>query len=289
MSQGSVYVEPREVESLDDCFFYHTMEIPGVGLVTGGFDLRAGVSDYLGGIGLQHKRVLEIGPGSGFLTFEMERRGASVVAYDLSDEEGTWDVVPYGGEPSEDNEAERHLSLRRLNNGFWFAHSRHGSKARVVYGSVYDVPEAIGAVDVATFGCVLLHLRDPFLALQRGLRLTRETVIITEAFQVHLASAARCLPSWLHTLLARNHRIPAHLGFLPRPNKMQPADSWWRLTPWTLGRMVGVLGFDVDRVTIHTQPNQGKPTTMFTLVARRRRWPAGDHLLLERYPSSSSP
>src|SRR5262249_8534783 len=34
--------------------------------------------------------------------------------------------------------------------------------------------------DVATFGCVLLHLHNPFLALANVLRLTKETVIVTQ-------------------------------------------------------------------------------------------------------------
>jgi hypothetical protein len=30
---------------------------------------------------------------------------------------------------------------------------------------VYDMPPAIGPVDVAVYGSILLHLRDPFRAL----------------------------------------------------------------------------------------------------------------------------
>ena len=52
------------------------MEIPGHGLVTGQWDLRGGVDDYLGKVAFAGQRVLEIGPASGFLTFEMEKRGA---------------------------------------------------------------------------------------------------------------------------------------------------------------------------------------------------------------------
>jgi len=39
-------------------------------------------------------RVLEIGPASGFLTFEMEKRGADVISVEVTDEHG-WDFVPY--------------------------------------------------------------------------------------------------------------------------------------------------------------------------------------------------
>ena len=92
--ETSVYAEPRTVTDLEDCYFYHSMEIPGYGLVEGPWDLRGGVDDYLGGVDLRDKRVLEVGTASGFLCFTMEGRGADVVAYDLSDEQ-SWDVVPY--------------------------------------------------------------------------------------------------------------------------------------------------------------------------------------------------
>ena len=50
----------------------------------------------------------------------------------------------------------------------------------MVYGSIYDIPEEIGPVDVATFGCILLHLQNPFRALERAARLVKDTLIITE-------------------------------------------------------------------------------------------------------------
>src|SRR5438876_64896 len=92
--ETAVYAEARSLNDLADCYFYHSMEIPGYGLVEGPWDLRGGVDDYLGGVDLHDKRVLEIGTASGFLCFTMEGRGAKVVAYDLSEEQ-SWDVVPY--------------------------------------------------------------------------------------------------------------------------------------------------------------------------------------------------
>src|SRR5438046_10691371 len=91
--KSSIYAEPRTVTDLEDCYFYHSMEIPGYGLVEGPWDLRGGVDDYLGGVDLRDKRVLEIGTASGFLCFTMEGRGAEGVASDLSDDH-SWDVGP---------------------------------------------------------------------------------------------------------------------------------------------------------------------------------------------------
>ncbi len=72
-------VRERPAVGLEDCHFYHTMEVPGYGVIEGDWDLRAGVDAYLGGVSFANQRVLEIGPASGLLTFEMEKRGAAVV------------------------------------------------------------------------------------------------------------------------------------------------------------------------------------------------------------------
>ena len=62
--------------------------------MNGDWDLRRGVDDYLGKVVFAGKRVLEIGPASGFLTFEMEKRGAEVTSVEVTAEHG-WDFVPY--------------------------------------------------------------------------------------------------------------------------------------------------------------------------------------------------
>src|SRR6266480_139869 len=94
-SDSSLYAPPRLITTLEDCYFYHTIDIPGYGLVEGEWDLRQGIDAYLGKVVFKGKRVLELGTASGFVCFHMEREGADVVAYDLSDQHD-WDVVPYG-------------------------------------------------------------------------------------------------------------------------------------------------------------------------------------------------
>lgn len=269
LDSASPYAEPRAVSDPKDCIFYHTMDLPGVGLVEGPWDLRAGVGDYLGQVPLAGKRALDVGTASGFLTWEMERRGAEVVAYDLSEQSQSWDLVPFGGSPDSTVAAERSAGLGRINAGWWLAHAALGSGARVSYGSVYEMPASIGPVDVAVFGAILLHLRDPFLALQRALALTTETVVVTEPAGRAAKLLAR-LPARVIPRIAGDYRMPANLGFLPNPRVGLPYESWWRLTPWAVGRMVGVLGFEVEGVTFHHQTFDGAPCLMFTLVGRRR-------------------
>ena len=71
----TLFAEPRFVESLDDCIFYHTIDLPGFGTQPGMWDLRANVEKYLGQVDLQGKRVLEMGTATGYLCFHMESQG----------------------------------------------------------------------------------------------------------------------------------------------------------------------------------------------------------------------
>ena len=57
--------------------------------------------------------------------------------------------------------------------------------------------------------------------------------------------------------------------FLPDPHECMPKETWWRLTPETIGRFLGVLGFRDVRVTYHVQKFQGRPTWLYTVVGRR--------------------
>jgi SAM-dependent methyltransferase len=166
MSDKAIYAPPRRVERAEDCYFYHAMEIPGHGAVGGDWDLRGGEDDYLGHVALEGQRVLEIGPASGFLTFHMEARGAEVVAVELAPE-NEWDIVPLAHLDLDEIRAERRVIMERLRNGFWFAHERVGSTARVHYGSAYELPAGLGRFDIAVMGAVLLHTRDPLRVVQQ--------------------------------------------------------------------------------------------------------------------------
>ncbi len=259
MPAPSPFAEPRLVTDLALCDFYHSMDIPGYGPVQGMWDLRRDPDAYLGRVDFRGKRVLEVGTASGFLCFQMEKRGAEVVAYDLC-EDYDWDIVPFAGSDQEAFQAERKQHIRRLNDGYWLAHRAFGSQARVVYGTVYAIPEAIGEVDIAIFGSVLLHLRDPILALQNALRLTRETVVVTELM-------------WRHPLLVRllgALRGP-YMAFLPDYRTGQPDETWWLFSPSIMRQILGMFGFEQTSTTYHHQIYQGRKQALYTIVGRRTR------------------
>lgn len=264
-------------ELLEDCFFYHTTELPGWGLIRGEWDLRFGVNDYLGHVPLNGKRVLELGTASGFICFEMEKQGALVTACDLGIDD-RWDAVPYGGKVSTEVTNERKRTIQRLQNAWQLAHRLNHSCAQVIYCSAYDVPASAGPFDVATFGSILLHLRDPFLALQKAAALTGETLIVTEAVPVFHRSRILAPLRWLARLSPKyaTYLIPS-LDFLPDPDMGYPNDTWWNLSPEIIRRFVKILGFPHVRLTYHNQIHhygEGLEKTrlrkMFTIVARRK-------------------
>jgi SAM-dependent methyltransferase len=246
MAEPNPYAPPRSVTALTECYFYHTMDIPGVGTVDGQWDLRPGISRYLGDVSFRDKRVLEIGTASGFVCFAIEARGGSVVAVDLSEHE-SWDIVPYADADVAALAKDRRAVVRLVNNSFWFCHRAFGSRAQMVYSTAYQVPEVVGQVDVAVFGCVLLHLRDPWLALERVARFTRETIIVTD----------------------RPTSDDCDLAFLPDPQARQPWETWWTLSPRHVVRYLAVLGFRDPVVTFHDQLHFGQPIRLYTVVARR--------------------
>jgi SAM-dependent methyltransferase len=271
-----LYATPRAVESLTDCYFYHSMDIPGHGEVTGEWDLRGDEYRYLGGADLAGKRVLELGAASGFLTTYMEQQGADVVAYDLS-ENHSWDVVPFAGTDLGNFDTIRRDHLRRINNGFWLNHRAQGLSAKLVHGTVYTVPAEIGQVDVATFASILLHLRDPFLALQTSARLVKDTIIVTDVYpasEYHLVSDYVDAPDpegdVTRTLPPESHG-QAKATFLPQHWDHAYGDTWWHLSPEIIRRYIGVLGFEKTEITYHHAFAGGNRTLLYTVVGHRTR------------------
>jgi SAM-dependent methyltransferase len=174
-------VPPVDEPPLSECWFYQTIEIPGIGVQTGQWDLRPNIANYLGDIDLAGARVLEIGTANGFVCFEMERRGAEVVAFDLA--EGiTYDAPPL----SKEYIVQDHYldGLRRIRNGYWLAHKRFGSKARVAYGHANRLPNELGQFDVGVIANVLQHLQDPVGAIMQ-IASRSKTVVITETDWFH--------------------------------------------------------------------------------------------------------
>jgi tRNA (mo5U34)-methyltransferase len=140
--------------------WYHTLEL-GNGLVTDGwFDMRPYVEHYGLPERMDGMRVLDCGTWDGFWAFEMERRGAEVVALDV-DREWEYDSPPRR-RPSDFPDTYR-------GQGFELAKEALGSQVQRVHCNLYEAsPEYLGGTfDLVFLGTVAIHLRDQLLALER--------------------------------------------------------------------------------------------------------------------------
>jgi len=157
-------VEDAHAALRENPTWYHSIELaPGV-VTPGHVDLRRVAEKVLPG-DLHGKRALDVGTFDGFWAFELERRGAEVVALDVERlEDNEWPPIS-----RQRLARERERWELDLGRGFRLAAEALGSNARRVVCDVYELtPEAIGGrVDLVFAGAILLHLRDPVAALER--------------------------------------------------------------------------------------------------------------------------
>jgi SAM-dependent methyltransferase len=246
-SDDKIFAEPLKVENVADCYFYHTMELPGHGVMNGDWDLRPAVDDYLGKVGFTGRRVLEIGPASGFLTFEMEKRGAEVVSVEVTAEHG-WDFVPYPTSKLEEVFGPRQSVMQRLKNSYWFSHAAQNSNAKVYYGDVYNLPASLGKFDIAVMGSVLLHCRDPLRIVEQCGKKAR-SLIIVDMFHADLEGPPIC------------RLAPTPQNFLWH--------TWWNFSTQLFTQFLAVMGFTTSEILTHQQFHRGRPHTLFTIVSQR--------------------
>jgi O-methyltransferase len=248
VSEEKIFAVPLKVDNVADCYFYHTMDLPGRGVIKGrDWDLRGRVHEYLGKVDFDGQRVLEIGPASGFLTFEMEKRGAEVVSVEVTADHG-WDFVPYPASKLEEVFGPRRIVMQQLKNSYWFSHAAHQSKAKVYYGNVYNLPSSLGQFDIAVMGSVLLHCRDPLGIVEQCGKMAG-SLIITDMFQPDLEGMPVC------------RLAPTPQNFLWH--------TWWNFSTQFFAQFLAVMGFTAAEILRHEQYHRGKPYTLFTIVGRR--------------------
>jgi tRNA (mo5U34)-methyltransferase len=214
-SQTTPAVTPELQERVRAMSWYHTLDL-APGLTTDGwFDMRPYVENYALPERMDGMRALDIGTWDGFWAFEMERRGAQVVALDV-DHEKEYDWPP----------RRRPAELRELDRGagFRLAKEIKGSSVERVVCNIYEAtPERLGGTfDVVLCGAVLLHLRDQLLALERFAGLCRGQLIFADEYD-RLSGLVPFPVSRYHA-----DRDMAVVFWLP-------ARKTWRRMIWTAG------------------------------------------------------
>ena len=241
----------RPQPALAECNFYHTVDLAG-GTVRGQWDLRGQADAYLGRLDFAGKRVLEIGPASGFLSFHMERAGALVTAVEPSMQR-LWDIAPMPDFDAEGWRASHAAQLIGVRNSFWYLHHLYQSKVRLFEADAESIPLEAGQFDIGVLGAVLLHCREPLAIMEGVARRVRDTMVVTDFHDPALGELPVC-------------------RLLPGAGTPEPqVHTWWNFTPAFIVNALGLLGFTRARVSAQDYPCDtiGQPLPMFTVVARR--------------------
>lgn len=152
--------------------FYHAFDLNNGLHIEGDWDISRDVARYRLP-DLRGKRVLDIGPASGWFSFYFESLGADVTVVETR---GYGDFDVYGesaytgaqGRPADRSVEGRDIWLGPVSGSFWAMHDMLGSKVKYVNGRIYEVgpdlfPEPF---DLVFVGALLPHLRDPIGALR---------------------------------------------------------------------------------------------------------------------------
>src|SRR5580700_475407 len=133
--------------------WWHSFELPDGSRIQGVSELasqKMRIAQFPIPRDLAGKRVLDVGAWDGWFSFEMERRGAEVLAIDRF-------------------ENPRFYEIRRL----------LGSRVEYRQLDVYEVsPRTVGYFDIVLFMGVLYHLKHPLLALERVCSVAREMAAV---------------------------------------------------------------------------------------------------------------
>ena len=261
---------PSDNISLEDCFFYHVMDIPGLSEPTKGeWDLRKGVDEYLGHLDFNNKTVLELGPASGYLTFHIEKLGAKVTSIDLPVEKDSLINV----RRVKDNwQKELNALIKKMamtQKAYWYAHKAFNSKAKLILSHVNDLPEEIGIYDISLMCSVILHLQNPFLGIQNMLRHTKEKAIITDMGSYKQIKSFRNIIRNLKQLISLPPRLPV-IEFYPKvKNEHHDIMTWWKISPEFIVNVASIFGFETSSINYHVQYFNGHPLDVFTVVCER--------------------
>jgi SAM-dependent methyltransferase len=163
-----------QTEAFAKSTLYHSLELPDGTVIPGIIpiaNLKARLAAYPLPEDLRGKRVLDIGAASGWNSFECERRGAEVVAFDY---------VEY----------DELTAVKRLRE----------SKIEYAIADIEELtPERFGFFDYVLFFGVFYHLRHPLYAMENVCSVTRGQAFIESYVIDDNPDAERCFMEFYET------------------------------------------------------------------------------------------
>jgi len=247
----AIEAPPRSGLTADDCFFYHSVDLPISGHHDGTWDLIGRFDDYTGHHEFGGRTVLDIGTATGFLTFEAERRGATVTSFDV-ESSARWHRVPIPGTYFvEDYAGWREIAereLERIKNSYWLCHEELQSSARCFYGDVYELDGS--KFDTVMLGQILIHLPDGLSAVAAAARACDDTLVIVEG----------------------NFKNKAPLAVFGG-GVDSPGDAWYHYSHGWYRHVLKILGFRKVEITTGTfkcsAPTHPQAIKLATVVGTR--------------------
>jgi SAM-dependent methyltransferase len=174
----------------DQHAWYHTIRLTPELRTPGVYDYEPCLPYFAFPDDMRGMSVLDVGAATGFFSFELERRGATVTAIELPSM-SDWDMPHSDRERTLGKLMQRHgvktvadVDYFQLEAPFDVCRAVLKSQVRRRFCRVYDLsPETVGAdgFDLVFVGDVLLHLFGPLLALARIAPLVRDTLVISQA------------------------------------------------------------------------------------------------------------
>ena len=231
------------IEKITGQEWYHSIDL-GHGVITPGFvDHRDQLPYYALPASLEGLRVLDVATFDGYWAFEFERRGAEVVAADVA----SWTEVdvprlmlPHAASFGLD---------RPTGIGFGLAHEILGSRVKRVACSVYDLdPERVGTFDLVFISDLLVHLRDPQLALERAYSVCRGEVLVADVYTPRLEG----------------------MGDRPLALFTAPSETWWLPNIATVKAMMRTAGFESIAEISRFELQARTDDTIYKVVLRGR-------------------
>lgn len=224
-------VEPWLVtaDELADCSFYHTLDLPGIGMVPGCWDLRDTIDDYFGGHNFKGQTVLELGTASGFCAFHMAKQGAKVTGCDLP-EGRMFNTVPYatmGAASLEELRVGYDVYIDRMKRGFWLSQRLLGLPVDMMYLQITDLKNIDVMFDTVVTAQTLVHMMNPIEAFFCLAAKAKETLIFVERPATHLGDT-----------------VP-YAMFYPDAGTEQPNSSWWCFSVPMIRQLFAIAGFEI--------------------------------------------
>ena len=262
---------PSENIPLNDCEWYHIMEVPGIGLTDGVFDCREDIDNIFGNLDFNGKKILNLGPTTGYLNFAAEERGAEVTSIDLGvgDDPSILqrDWVLDVSKPWREDLKNFMEGERKRRNAFWYAHKAFNSKSKLIICHINNLPDEVEIHDIGIIFSVLLHVRDPYTALLRMCSHIKEKIVITELGGYNMRNTLfNSIPRFFRKRFSK--QSPSYMRFLPRAEKI--GSVWWAFNHETVIEMLKLLGFGKAKVTYHDyRDRDGKKVFQWSVIGER--------------------